>query len=93
MKDKISALLKKYVNIFLKEYRSYLNKEQLMLLKQINYNQIIKLSNFSIPVGIINYSSIYLSNNLLNIPKTNNKECFINNKNYTSYLKILNNNV
>ena len=91
MKDKISALLKKYVNIFLKEYSSYLNKEQLILLKQINYNQIIKFANFSIPVGIINYSSIYLSDNLLNIPKTNNKY-IINNKNYTSYLKILNNN-
>lgn len=91
MKDKISALLKKYVSIFLKEYSSYLNKDQLMLLKNIDYNQIIKISDFSIPVGIINYSSIYLSDNLLNIPKKNNiKESWLNNKNYTGYLKYLN---
>lgn len=91
MKNKISNLLKKYVNIFIKEYSSYLNKEQLETLKNINYEQVIKTNDFSIPVGIINYNSIYISNNLLNIQKKNNRESWINNKNYSSYLKYLNN--
>lgn len=91
MKNKISDLLKKYVNIFIKEYSSYLNKEQLEILKNINYEQVIKTNDFSIPVGIVNYNSIYISDNLLNIPKKNNNESWINNKNYSSYLKHLNN--
>lgn len=91
MKDKLSELLKNYVNIFIKEYSNYLNKEQLLTLKNINYDQIIKLNDFKIPVGIVNYNSIYLSNDLLNIPKKVNQESWLNNKNYTSYLKYLNN--
>lgn len=91
MRDKLSTLLKKYVNIFLQEYASYLSKEQLMLLKNINYSQIIKVSDFSIPVGIINYQSIYVSNSLISIPKKNDQYSFFNNKNYTSYLKYLDN--
>lgn len=90
MRKRLSDLLKKYVDIFLKEYGSYLNKDQLDIIKNINYNTVIKTTDFTIPVGIINYNSIYVSDNLLNIPKTNNKT-FINNKNYTSYLKLLNN--
>lgn len=91
MKDKLSGLLKKYINIFVKEYGNYLNKEQLITLKNINYDQIIKTNNFIIPVGIINYNSIYISDNLLNIPKKNNYQSWLNNNNYTSYLKQLNN--
>lgn len=91
MKDKLSDLLKKYVNIFINEYSDYLNKEQLSLLKNINYEKIIKMSDFNLPVGIINYNSIYISNNLLDIPKKKEQEAFLNNKNYTSYLKHLNN--
>lgn len=91
MKEQLSELLKKYVSIFLNEYSDYLNKEQLILLKNINYEKIIKMSDFNIPVGIINYDSIYLSSNLLNIPKKGQINSFLNNKNYTSYLKYLNN--
>lgn len=91
MKSKLSGLLKKYVNIFLKEYEIYLSKEQLEILKSINYNQVIKTNDFTIPVGIINYNSIYISDNILNIPKKMDNASFFNNKNYTNYLKQLNN--
>jgi len=91
MKDKLSGLLKKYVNIFIKEYSNYLTKDQLEILKSINYDQIIKTNDFIIPVGIINYNSIYVSDNLLNIPRKTNQDSWLNNKNYTSYLRHLNN--
>ena len=92
MREKLSGLLKKYVTIFMNEYANFLTKQQLQLLKSINYDKIIKMSDFSIPVGIINYDQIYLSNNLVNIPRTRNvREGWLNNKNYTSYLKYLNN--
>ena len=58
MRKRLSDLLKKYVDIFLKEYGSYLNKEQLDIIKNINYNTVIKTTDFTIPVGIINYNSI-----------------------------------
>lgn len=90
MKNKISELLKKYVSIFIKEYSNYLNKEQLEILKNIDYDKIIKINNFSIPVGIVNYNSIYISDNLVNIPKRIMNQPWINNKNYTGYLKYLN---
>jgi len=91
MKDRISSLLKRYVDIFLQEYASYLDKEQKEILNNINYSQVIKLSDFSIPVGIINYESIYISDNLINIPKKQMTNTWLDNKNYTNYLNYLNN--
>lgn len=90
MEDKLSEILKKYVSMFINEYGKYLNKEQLMVLKNINYNQIIKVNDFIIPVGIVNYDSIYISRNLLDIPKKQVQNEWINNKNYSGYLKYLN---
>ena len=92
MKDKLVSLLKKYVNIFLKEYSKYLNKEQLDLLNNIDYSKIIKPCDFIFPVGIIYYNQIYISDNIVNIPyKTPyGNNMWINNKNYSSYIKFLN---
>lgn len=90
MKDKLSNLLQKYVNYFYKEYQQYLNKDQLEIIKNINYQTIIKTNDFKIPIGIINYGNIYISNNLLNITGNNNSN-WLNNQNYASYLKYLNN--
>lgn len=90
MREKLSDLLKKYVTIFINEYAEFLNKQQLQLLKAIDYDKIIKISDFSIPVGIINYDQIYISDNLINIPRNNSLSVSLNNKNYTGYLKYIN---
>lgn len=96
MKDVLSNLLKKYVGIFVKEYASLLNKEQLETLREIDYENIIAFEDLNNPFGLINLGKIYLSNssndlihNLEKMPDFNTSRYFLNNRNLTSYLKYM----
>jgi len=89
-------LLKKYVSIFLDEYKNFLNHEQLDTLKSINYDKIIHYNDLSYPLGLVNFNQIYLSNNvdslintMKNMPNYGIRNEVLNNKNYSSYLKYI----
>ncbi len=96
MKDVLSQTLKKYVEIFLKEYSKYLDNNQIDLLKRINYDNIFSYMDIPLPFGITSFGRIYLSNqveNLLNslkkMPNYNIKRENLHNKNISSYLKYI----
>lgn len=90
MEEKLGVLFKKYVKYFVKEYSDYLNKDQLEIIKNIDYNKVIKLTDNHLPVGIIDYSTIYVSRNLVHGNNSLVNTEWINNKNYMSYLKYIN---
>ena len=94
MIDELNNIFKKYITVFLNEYSNYLSKEQLELLRNINFNNAIKLDSTSKPFGIISLGQINLSNysqelinNLKKMPSYNSRHNELNNRNLSSYLK------
>jgi len=102
MNDTISKLkesLKRFVAIFVKEYSKYLDRDQLETLKNIDYESIIHIDENNYPIGFVNLNQIYLNNKvdeLINTMKTMDNyghyNTFLNNKNFTSYLKYARDN-
>lgn len=96
MKDELITILKKYVMIFLNEYSAFLSKNDIELLKNINYEDIFVFDDLSIPFGTVFLNKIYLSNSndeLLNrlksMPNYNSLRRPLNSKNLSSYLKYM----
>lgn len=92
----LNELLKKYVSIFLDEYADFLDHEQLEILRDINYEKVIHFNELSYPLGIVNFNQIYLSNSIdglikaiSNMPNYGSRSSYLNNKNYSSYLKYI----
>ncbi len=99
MIEELNNVLKKYVNIFIEEYSDYLSKEQLELLKGINFDNAIKLDSTDRPFGIVSLGQINLSNYseelINNLKRMSNYNSFhqdLNNKNISSYLEYMCNN-
>lgn len=95
MVDDLNKLFKKYVAIFINEYSDFLSKEQLEVLKTINYDNVITFDNIPRPLGMISLGKIYLPNstsifkNFKSMPNYNTKKEELDNKNMTSYLKYM----
>ena len=96
MIEELNNILKKYVTIFINEYSSYLSKDQLESLKEINYDKAICFMDITRPFGVISLGQICLSkvsdeliNNLRNMPNYNTKKTLLHNKNMSSYLKYM----
>ena len=96
MIDDLNKLFKKYVAIFINEYSDFLSKEQLEVLKSINYENIITLDNINKPLGIVSLGRVHLStennemfNNFKNMPEFNSKKSELDNKNMKAYLKYM----
>ncbi len=92
----LTNILKKYVTIFVNEYGDYLSREELEILKEINYDDAIKEEDINYPFGEISLGRICLSsisdelmNNLKNMPNYNTKRSLLHNKNLSSYLKYM----
>lgn len=97
--EKLKSALMKYVALFFKEYGKFLDREQLETLKNIDYKTIIHIEDFNYPLGAVNLKQIYFSNKvpeLINTMKTmddyGHYNTFLNNKNFTSYLKYAKDN-
>ena len=96
MKERISELLKKYVLIFIDEYAKYLSRDQLEILRNINYNSVISFEDLNIPFGVAEFGKIHLSNannglisDLKNMPNYNTTRSLLHNKNLSSYLEYM----
>ena len=95
MVDDLNKLFKKYVAIFINEYSDFLSKEQLEVLKTINYDNVITFDNIPRPLGMISLGKIYWPNstsifkNFKSMPNYNTKKEELDNKNMTSYLKYM----
>ena len=96
MIEELNSIFKKYIVVFIQEYSDYLSKEQLELLKTINFNNAIKLDSTSKPFGIISLGQINLSDyskelidNLKKMPNYNSYHTELNNRNMSSYLKYM----
>ena len=96
MIESLNSIFKKYVAIFLNEYKDYLSKDQLETLKSINYENTIVISETQKPFGNILLGQIHLSsdsekmiNNMKNMPNYNSNHTVLHNKNMSSYLKYI----
>ena len=95
MEEELRELLKKYVSIFINEYGNYLNKDQLDILRRMDYQKVIEFQNMDIPFGKSEFGKIYLTNNdelinnLKNMPNYNSNKGILHNKNLSSYLKYM----
>ena len=96
MKNELITILKKYVSIFLNEYRDFLGKEDLEKLRNLDYDNIFVFDNFNIPFGTVFLDKIYLCNsnnslidNLMKMSNYNSLKRPLNNKNLSSYLKYM----
>ncbi len=96
MIDDLKKVFKKYVDVFINEYSSYLSKTQLEVLNDINFDTIIKLNSTNQPFGIIYLGQVNLPNyndelinNLKKMPNYNTNHLNLNNKNLSSYLKYM----
>lgn len=96
MIDDLNKILKKYVSVFINEYADYLSKDQLELLKGINYEKVIKLDSTNRPFGVVSLGQINLSsysdeliNNIKKMPNYKTKSYNLNNKNLSAYLKYM----
>ena len=96
MIEELNNIFKKYVTIFLQEYANYLSREQLELLKEVNFNNAIKLDSTSKPFGIIALGQVNLSdyseeliNNLKKMPNYNTHRYKLDNHNLSGYLKYM----
>ena len=96
MIEKLNIIFKKYVTIFLEEYSDYLSKEQLELLKEVNFDNAIKLDSTNKPFGVISLGQINLpdyNNELIDslkkMPNYNTYHYQLNNKNISGYLKYM----
>lgn len=92
----LNELLKKYVGIFIDEYASFLDHHQLQILRDIDYDKIINYSDLTYPLGQVNFNQIYLSNSvdslikaISSMPNYGTSNSYLNNKNYSSYLKYI----
>ena len=96
MIDELNKVFKEYVSVFIEEYADYLSKEQLEILKDINFDHAIKLDSTSMPFGIISLGQVNLSDysnelidNLKRMPNYNSSHMNLNNKNLSSYLRYM----
>ncbi len=96
MIEELNSIFKRYIIIFIKEYGDYLSKDQLELLKTINFNNAIKLDGTNKPFGVISLGQVNLPdyseeliNNLKKMPNYNSRHYNLNNKNLSSYLKYM----
>ena len=96
MIENLNIVFKKYISIFINEYADYLSKDQLELLKDIDFNKVIKIDNDSKPFGMAYLGQIHLSNtattlidNLKNMPGYNTLHYDLENKNLSSYIKYM----
>ena len=96
MIDELNSIFKKYIAIFVKEYSDFLSKEQLELLKTINFNNAIKLDGTNRPFGVISLGQVNLSdyseeliNNLKKMPNYNTLHTELNNRTMSAYLKYM----
>lgn len=96
IEETLSKMLKKYVDIFINEYKNFLSSSQLDLLKSIDYQKIITIENLSKPFGEIFLGKIYLSKaNEELIERLHKMEGFnthkynLDNKDLSSYLKYM----
>ena len=69
MNEVLKVTLKKYVTIFLNEYKNYLSNEQKGILENIDYNTIIKFNDTCNPLGCVSYNQIYLSTKYIDLEK------------------------
>lgn len=96
MIDELNELFKKYVSVFIEEYAAYLSREQFELLKDINFNNAIKLNSTSTPFGVVSLGQVNLPDysselidNLKKMPSYNSSHGDLDNKNMASYLKYM----
>ncbi len=96
MIEELNKVFKKYVAIFIEEYAEYLSKDQLELLKDINFDHAIKLDSTNKPFGMISLGQVNLPNyseelinSLKKMPNYNSSRYTLNNKTLSSYLKYM----
>lgn len=96
MIDNLNKIFKKYVVIFLNEYQDYLSKDQLELLRNIDYEKTIIIDEIQKPFGTISLGQIHLSSdsekmfdNFKKMPEFNSSHTILHNKNMASYLKYM----
>ncbi len=96
MIDNLNNIFKKYVTIFLNEYKDFLSKDQLETLRNINYEKTIIIDDVQKPFGYISLGQIHLSsdteklfNNMRNMKEFNSNHTILQNKNMSSYLKYM----
>lgn len=96
MIERLNTIFKKYVAIFLSEYKDFLSKDQLEILKSINYEKTIIIDETGKPFGNISLGQIHLAsssekmiNNMRILPEYNSHHTLLQNKNMASYLKYI----
>lgn len=96
MIDNLNNIFKKYVAIFLDEYKDFLSRDQLEILKSINYEKTIIIDKTEKPFGKILLGQIHLSSdsekmidNMRNMPEYNSNHTLLHNKNMSMYLKYI----
>ncbi len=96
MKNELITILKKYVMIFLNEYKDFLTRQDLETLRNLDYDNIFIFDDINIPFGTVFLDKIYLCNSnyeLLNrlkeMPNYNSLRRPLNNHNLSSYLKYM----
>lgn len=96
IEEVLRIMLKKYVDIFINEYKEFLSSNQLELLKNIDYQNIIIIDEINKPFGETFLGKIYLSktneeiiNSLNKMDGYNTQKNKLDNKNLSSYLKYM----
>lgn len=96
MIDNLNVVFKKYVAIFLNEYSNFLSRDQLEILKSINFEKTIIIDDVNKPFGCISLGQIHLSNsgeklidNMKSMKEYNSNHTILHNKNLSSYLKYM----
>ena len=96
MKNELITILKKYVGIFINEYKDYLSKKNLDKLNNLDYDNIFVFDEINIPFGEVFLDKIYLNNSnnelidsLKKMTNYNSLKSNLNNKNLSSYLKYM----
>lgn len=96
MKNELAIILKKYVAIFINEYRDFLTKDNLNTLESIDYENIFIFDNFNVPFGTVFINKIYLCdcnseliNSLKKMTNYNINKTPLNNKNLSTYLQYM----
>lgn len=96
IENMLCNMFKNYVVIFLKEYSDFLSKDQLEILKKINYQDAIRIEEMSTPFGDVKLGRIYFSNafqkvisKIQSMPDYNTKKAPLHNKTLSSYIKYM----
>ena len=99
MIDNLNKIFKKYVAIFLNEYQDFLSKEQLEILRNIDYEKTIVIDEIQRPFGTVLLGQIHLSsdsekmiNDFKKMSEFNSQHTILHNKNLSSYLEYMCNN-